>query len=135
MTPHLAGFEIRTKHKEAIRQLHTLAKFPVEKLMDIYKLGKTTICKILSYDAPERARPTRTGRPKLLSDAQVDEIIEYLSESWDHRVLNYIELYAQLRLKCTLSLLEFRLKQRGYFRCTACQKPYLTAAQVIARFI
>jgi hypothetical protein len=22
--------------------------------------------------------------------------------------------------------LERRLKQRGYFRCTACQKPYLT---------
>ena len=44
-----------------------------------YHLGKSTICKILSYDAPERVRLTRTGRPKLLSDARVDEIIEYLS--------------------------------------------------------
>ena len=81
MTPRSPGREIRTKHKEAIRQLYKQAKFPVKKLINVYKLGKSTIIKILSYDAPERARPTRTGRPKILSDAQVDEIIEYLSES------------------------------------------------------
>jgi hypothetical protein len=135
MTPRSPGREIRTKHKEAIRQLYKQAKFPVEKLMDVYKLGKSTIIKILSYDAPERARPTRTGRPKILSDTKVDEIIEYLSESWEHRILNFVELHAELNLECTPALLELRLKQRGYFRCTACQKPYLTAAQVIARFL
>ena len=49
--------------------------------MDVYKLGKSTIIKILNYDALESVRLTRTGRPKLLSNARVDEIIEYLSSS------------------------------------------------------
>ena len=75
-----------------------------------YHLGKSTICKILSYDAPERVRLTRTGRPKLLSDARVDEIIEYLSSSWDNRVLNFVKLQKHLGLECTPGTLEFRLK-------------------------
>jgi hypothetical protein len=69
MQDHLPGFEIPTKHKEAIRQLHGFAKVPVEALMDRYSLGKSTIRKILAYDVPERARITCTGRPKKLNDA------------------------------------------------------------------
>jgi transposase len=41
----------------------------------------------------------------------------------------------ELKLPCTPEHLARRLKQRGYFRCVACQKPYLTAAQVLARFL
>ena len=66
---HQPGDEIPTKHKEAIRQLYGFAKIPIEDLMARYKLGKSTICRILNYDQPERMRPTRTGRPQLLSDA------------------------------------------------------------------
>ena len=135
MTPRKPGAEIRTKHKEAIRQLYKRAKFPVEKLMAEYHLGKSTIIKILSYDGPERARPGRTGRPKLLSDVRVDEIIEILSSSWENRILNFAELQAQFAPEYAASTLETRLKQRGYYRCTACQKPYLTAAQVLGRFL
>ena len=81
MPDHLPGFEIPTKHKEAIRQLHGFAKVPIEALIDRYSLSKSTIKKVLFYDAPEQARITRTGRPKKLSNAQVDQIIEYLSDS------------------------------------------------------
>ncbi len=49
--------------------------------MTQYKLCKSTINRILEYDALERARITRTGRPQLLKDTQVDQIIEYLGES------------------------------------------------------
>ena len=66
---HLPGQEIPTKDKEAIRQLYGFAKVPIEALMDQYKLGKSTITRILEYDVPERARITRTGRPQLLCDA------------------------------------------------------------------
>jgi hypothetical protein len=95
-----------------------------------YKLSKSSINHVL-----ERVLPTRTGGPKELSDQRVDKIIEYLSESWEHRVLNCTELRDHLKLTCTPETLATRLKQRGYRRCTACQKPYLTAAQVIARFL
>jgi len=132
---HHKGDEIPTKHKEAIRQLYGFAKVPIERLMTQYKLGKSTIVKILEYDAPERTRISRTGRPSLLTDTQVDEIIEYLSESWDQRCLNYVSLHNELQLECSVETLDKRLKQRGYFRCVACQKPYLTAAQVLGRLL
>jgi hypothetical protein len=63
---HQPGHENPTKHKEAIRQLYGFAKVPIEDLMARYKLGKATINRVVSYDAPERARPTRTGAPQLL---------------------------------------------------------------------
>ena len=80
---HHKGDEIPTKHKEAIRQLHWFGKIPKLQLQERYKLGDTTIDRILAYDAPERKRPNRVGRPKKLSDAQVDVIIEYLSKNYD----------------------------------------------------
>jgi hypothetical protein len=93
---HQPGAEIPTKHKEAIRQLYGFAKVPVELLMTRYKLGRSTIEKVLRYDAPERTRITRTGRPSSLTDTQVDEIIEYASESWEHRVLDFTLLHDEL---------------------------------------
>ena len=64
---HQLGFEIRTKHKEAIRQLHFLAHWGTSALAKVYKTGRSTIIRILKYDTPERARLTRTGRPRFLS--------------------------------------------------------------------
>jgi hypothetical protein len=81
MPEHLPGFEIRTKHKEAIRQLHKFTKIPIKSLMARYLLSKTLIIQVLAYDKPERARIGRIGRPYLLNNTQVDQIIEYLSDS------------------------------------------------------
>ena len=132
---HEKGFEIPTKHKEAIRQLHWVGKIPVSQLETRYELGNSSIRRILTYDYPERVRPNRTGPTFKLSDRRVDEIIQYCSESWEHRIIKYDVLCEELKLECTPRTLERRLKQRGYFRCTACQKPFLTATQVIARFL
>jgi len=40
---HKPGYEIPTKHKEAIRQLYGFAKVPIELLMDWYHLSRLTI--------------------------------------------------------------------------------------------
>jgi hypothetical protein len=93
---HQPGDEIPTKHKEAIRQLYGFAKIPVELLIIRYGLVRSTVEKILRYDTPEREHITRTGRPSLLTDTQVNEIIEYLSESWEHRILDYTLLRNEL---------------------------------------
>jgi hypothetical protein len=93
---HEKGFEIPTKHKEAIRQLHRFAKISVPALQIRYGLGESIIRRILEYDIPERARPTRTGRPQLLTDRRVDKIIEYYAESWEHRILKYEMLIKEL---------------------------------------
>jgi hypothetical protein len=60
---HKPGFEIPTKHKEAIRQLHGFTGKSVEELMDQYRLSKSTIVYILLYKHPERAQPTQTEQP------------------------------------------------------------------------
>ena len=78
---HALGFEIDTKHKEAICQLYSFGEKSTMELIERYKLGKTIIHRVLEYDALERARPGRTGRPQLLTDAQVNEIIEYCAEN------------------------------------------------------
>jgi transposase len=85
---HQPGFEVAIKHKEAIRQLYGFAGKLVEELMARYRLGKSTINRILSYEHPERARPTRTGRPSQLTDSRVNTIIEYLSETYENRSLD-----------------------------------------------
>jgi hypothetical protein len=50
---HKPGFEIPTKHKEAIRQLHGFAGKSIKELMDRYKLSKSSIVHILLYKHPE----------------------------------------------------------------------------------
>jgi hypothetical protein len=134
MPEHLLGYEIPTKHKEAMRQLHKFAKIGLLQLEGYYELGESTVQRILQYDYPERARPTRTGRPReSLNDQEVRDIIEYVSESHEHRVLNWVQLHDELKLSCSLKTLERRLKEAGYFCYTACQKPYLTQVQARAR--
>ncbi|RFU23724.1 hypothetical protein B7463_g12616, partial [Scytalidium lignicola] len=75
---HEKGHEIPTKHKEAIRQLYGFAKIPIERLMERYKLGRTTIVKILNYDKLERARPNRGPSDHLTND-EVDKAIKHVS--------------------------------------------------------
>jgi hypothetical protein len=49
----LLGYEVPTKHKEAICQLYGFAKIPVEVIMDRYKLSKSGVRKILNYEVLE----------------------------------------------------------------------------------
>jgi Transposase/DDE superfamily endonuclease len=138
---HIKGFEIATKHKEAMRQLHWFGKVPICMLQRRYKdpsgkpLGESTIRKILGYAAPERARPSRKGPKFLLSDEKVDEVIIYAAQTWETRIMNWGKLREELGLRCSIDTLKRRMHQRGYYRCVACQKPYLTLAQVTARFL
>ena len=132
---HKKGYEIPTKHKEAMRQLHWFGKVPVCALMVRYKLGDTTIRKILGYPYPERQRPNRKGHAFLLSDREVDEAIVYCSQRWETRIMNWWKVREELSFACSVETLKRRMHQRGYYRRVACQKPYLTLAQVTARYL
>jgi hypothetical protein len=135
MPDHQLNYEILTKHKEAIRQLCFLAKWGPSQLAHTYRTGRSTINRILEYDAPERARLTRTGRPRLLNQQQVYDIIDYISFSYQHRCLDYLQLKTELQLDCSIDILERRLKEQGYYRCVACPKPYLTLKQSAQRWL
>jgi transposase len=126
MLNHFPGDEIHTGDKEAIRQLYKQARFMPSHLATFYNVGESTINRVLRYDQITRERLTRIGRPHLLNDAQVNWIIEWLSETYKQRTLNWTKVHDELKLSCAVKILECRLKARGYFRCVACQKPYLT---------
>jgi hypothetical protein len=107
MPEHLLGYEIPTKHKEAMRQLHKFAKIGLQQLVGYYELGESTVQRILQYDYPEQARPTRTGRPReSLGDQEVRGIIDYICELHEHRVLNWVKLHDELKLPCSPKTLE-----------------------------
>jgi hypothetical protein len=78
---HQKDYEIPTKHKKAIRQLHWFTKIPISQLETRYKLGNSIIHYILSYDTPERARPGRVGPAQKLIDRKINEIIKYNSKN------------------------------------------------------
>ena len=110
MLDHIPGAEILTKDKEAIRQLYKQAKFIPSHLSVLYNVGESTINRVLRYDQITRARPTRTGRPYLLNDPQINWIIEWLSETYRQRTLNWTKVHDELKLKCSVKTLEVRLK-------------------------
>jgi transposase len=106
---HEKGCEIPTKHKEAIRELAGFGGKSVEQLAKRYELGESTIRRVLNYEAPERARPTRTGRKQLLTDKRLNKVIKYCSEKWANRILKYDTLVNELDLKYTSKTLMYRL--------------------------
>jgi hypothetical protein len=136
MSPRLPGAEIRTKHKEGIRRLFKFAKIGLQQLQGYYHLGDSTVRKILLYDVPERARPTRTGRPReSLNEQEVRDIIEYICTDHATRVLNWIQIHDELQLSCSIKTLKRRCKEAGYYSCICCQKPYITKTQANARWL
>jgi hypothetical protein len=72
MLDHAPGDEIHTEDKQAIRQLYKQARFMPAHLSVLYNVSESTINRVLRYDQTTRERPTRTGRPHLLNDAQVN---------------------------------------------------------------
>jgi hypothetical protein len=107
---HKPGFEITTKHKETIRQLYDFARVSICIIIDRYKLAKSIIRYILSYNKPKQARITRTSRLYLLNNRQVDDIIEYYAKSWEYRILNFTKIYDKLQLEYSVKTLERRFK-------------------------
>ncbi|RFU27462.1 hypothetical protein B7463_g8873, partial [Scytalidium lignicola] len=103
MPEHELGYEILTKHKEAIRQLRFLANWGPSQLAKVYRIGRSTVNRILKYGAPERIRPTRIGKPRLLTQQAVLDIINYICLSYEHRCLDYFQLKAELHLECSLN--------------------------------
>jgi hypothetical protein len=134
MPDYIPGYEILTKHKEAIRQLYKFAKIGLQQLEGYYDLTYTTIRKILQYDVPKRTRPTCTGRPReSLNIQEVRDIIEYISTDYSTKVINWIQIHNELKLSCSVKTFKCRCKEAGYYSCICCQKPYLSKAQANAR--
>ena len=103
------GFEIPTKHKEAIRQLHQFAKVLISQLKTCYKLENLTICRILSYNGPEQACLRKVGLAQKLTDAKIDKIIKYYANNQEQQIIKYNDVIKELDLPCVAYTLQARL--------------------------
>jgi glycerol-3-phosphate O-acyltransferase len=136
MSARKPGEEIKTKHKEAMRQLFRLAKIGLQQLRGYYDLGDSTIRKILQYDVPERARATWTDRAREFLNAQeVGDVIESVSKDLATRVLNWVQIHDELKLSCSTRTLTRRCKEAGYYSYICCEKSYLIKVQANARWL
>jgi uncharacterized protein YjaZ len=91
MSTRKPGEEIKTKHKEAIRQLFKFAKIDLQQLQGYYNLGNSIVRKILQYNVLERAKATRISKPREFLNAQeVKDIIEFVSTDHATKVLNWV---------------------------------------------
>jgi hypothetical protein len=68
MPDYTPSEEIRTKHKEAIRQLYKQAKFMPSYLAILYYVRESLINRVLRYDKPKQARLGYTGLAYKLND-------------------------------------------------------------------
>ncbi|EED12565.1 conserved hypothetical protein [Talaromyces stipitatus ATCC 10500] len=75
-----------------------------------------------SQVTPKKAR----GAPPKLSEAQMDEIIESIFSSKRNRCMSYHKVIKALNLNVAPTTLAYSLKKRGYIRCKALRKPYLS---------
>jgi hypothetical protein len=136
MSPRLPGMEIKTKHKEAMRQLRKRGKLHFGALQRYYDLGESTVRKVLNYESPERARIGRSGRPReSLGKQEVEDIITYISTDHAIRELSWQQIVNELKLSCSAKTLKRRLNEAGYHSCIECQKPFLSRTQAHLRWI
>jgi hypothetical protein len=54
---------------------------PVLMIQERYHLNESSVRRDLSYNYPERRSPNHKGPAFLLSDSEVDDITDYISES------------------------------------------------------
>lgn len=66
------------------------------------------------------------GATPKLTEAHLDEIIEWISSSERTRRLPYHKVIEELDLDVAPITLVHALKKRGYHRCKALRKPYLS---------
>ena len=68
----------------------------------------------------------RSGRPPILSPAQVDELIEFVTASKRNRRLPYYRLPQELGWSCSEWAIAGALKRAGFRRHPALKKPLIT---------
>ena len=129
MPDYKPGDEIPTRHKEAIRQLHRLAKFGSTKLRNIYRIAQSLVYKVLDYNKPECYQPGRNRRPRTLDKNNIKSIVQYTTKSYNRRVLLLPQLHTELELECFVRILEKRLKKAEYYCRIVLPKLYLTTIQ------
>jgi hypothetical protein len=86
-----------------------------------------TYCQVQYTCESQKSTPRKAkGQPPKLSESDVDDIINWISVSKQHRHLPFVKVVKELDLPVGVTALARALKKRGYTCCKALSKPPLS---------
>jgi transposase len=123
---HSKSLDLSRDQRLRIRTLHFDANWTYQQITDELKI---TLRQVQHACQAETASPKkRSGRPRLLSKEQVDELVDFVCASKTNRQMSYLALSVQAFPEWGVSLYAIRsgLTSRGFKRCVAIGKPPLS---------
>jgi transposase len=82
--------------------------------------------KLHTISANNQSQSQGRGRPKKLSKFQVDRMIDLVNTGFYARCLRWDELAIKCGINASEDTIRREMNNRGYFRCKACKKPFMS---------
>jgi hypothetical protein len=101
----------------------------------IFKTGvtKSSAQRMCSQSTSRSTRKGKAMKPKLISVSDINRAIAWMTTSWVNRTAPYSRVRAACNIKASTNTLRRELRLRGYKRCIACKRPFITKAQAKRR--
>lgn len=90
------------------------------------QMPRSTVQDILNSSTTRRGGKARSGRPPKLSHKDVDNVLAFLGKSFSRRILPWNEIIKECNLDVSDNTLRRALAKRGYRKCVACPKPFIS---------
>ncbi len=87
---------------------------------------ESSVRKIVESGSVRHSGRDRPVRPPILSSEQIDKVIDYLGHNFEHRILSWKGLVSACSLECSPVTLKTALAARGFHKCVACPKPFIS---------
>ena len=120
-TPHRSS--VITLKAEGVSQLDIFKKTGVPPRTQARHIEK----------GPRRCGAKRIGRPTTLSDSDTQKVISHITRRYSKRVLGWELLAKDLDFKISGATLRRHMAKKGYHKCKACQKSWISEDQAIRR--
>jgi len=101
----------------------------IEQITGVPKSTVARICK----NRKERRNKHRTGRPPKLTKHDTRRILAIATNNWEGRKLSYHQLAKEAGVTASGKTVKRALRKRGYRRCRACRKPFISVQNQWAR--
>ncbi len=101
-------------------------KISFHAISGITGVHESSIRKIVESGSVRRPGLDCSGQPPILSSEQIDNVIDYLGHNFEHHILSWKGLVSACSLECSPVMLKMVLAVRGFHKCIACPKPFIS---------
>ena len=86
---------------------------------------ESSVRRICTFKTSRQARPTRTGRPRILQDRDLRRLVREVCKSEDGRKASYMKLARDLGIQASEDTIRRAFHKLGFHRYVACPKPFI----------